>query len=342
MKDLLPIIEQWTESGKPFAISTVIKTWGSSPRPVGSSMIVNAEGDMAGSVSGGCVEGAVVKESSGVIESGLSKRLNYGVSDDDAWAVGLSCGGSIRVFTEPFNSIDDDIRSQLLECLKTNVSCVLASRVADDQPLHTLFVYRHGQVKVFGASPSDELTAFAAEAYTSRKHNTVEIGDDAFFLRVFPRRSQMLIIGAAHVTTHLVDLGALFDFETVVIDPRGAFAQRTQFNTAPDRIIESYPAEVLKDFDLDPYTYAVILSHDPKIDDNALQVLLPSNVAYIGALGSKKTHAKRVARLEAAGFTTGQIERIHAPIGLSINARTPMEIAMSIMAQIIEVKNSGA
>jgi xanthine dehydrogenase accessory factor len=136
-----------------------------------------------------------------------------------------------------------------------------------------------------------------------------------------------------------VDLAHTFGFETIVIDPRGAFAGKTQFATPPDQLFAQYPSEVLPDFELDPYTYAVILSHDPKIDDNALHLLLPSRVAYIGALGSKRTHAKRVARLQEAGYSEEDIARIHAPIGLDINARTPREIALAIMGEIIQEKN---
>ena len=149
----------------------------------------------------------------------------------------------------------------------------------------------------------------------------------------------MLIIGAAHITADLVDLANTFGFESIVIDPRGTFASKTQFQTPPDVIFEKYPSEVIPDYTLDAYTYAVILSHDPKIDDNALHLLLKSHVAYIGALGSKKTHAKRIARLREAGFSDTQIDRIQAPIGLNINAKTPREIALSIMAQIIGVMN---
>jgi xanthine dehydrogenase accessory factor len=149
----------------------------------------------------------------------------------------------------------------------------------------------------------------------------------------------MLIIGAAHITADLIHLSNYYGFESIVIDPREAFADKTSFDDPPSKIIKAYPSEVLEQFKLDQSTYAVILSHDPKIDDNALHILLKENVAYIGALGSKKTHAKRMERLKEAGFSESDIKRIHAPIGLSINAKTPREIALSIMGQIIEVKN---
>ena len=178
-------------------------------------------------------------------------------------------------------------------------------------------------------------------ALVERRHLLLE-GDEVYFVEVFPRRSQMFVIGAAHLTSSLVDLAYMYGFETIVIDPRDAFASSTHFNTKPDRVHNAYPAEVLDSYKLDAQSFAVILSHDPKIDDNALEVLLPSDVAYIGALGSKKTHEKRTARLTNAGFTQQQLDRIHAPIGENINAMSPQEIALSIMAQIIKVKNEFA
>ena len=132
----------------------------------------------------------------------------------------------------------------------------------------------------------------------------------------------------------------IYDFEVTVIDPRGTFAHKTHFTTPPDQIIEKYPSEVLDQFDLDAYTFTVVLSHDPKIDDNALQILLPSKVAYIGALGSKRTHEKRLARLSQQGFSEADLSRIYAPIGIDIHAKTPAEIALSIMGEIIAAKNA--
>jgi len=179
-------------------------------------------------------------------------------------------------------------------------------------------------------------------AYKARNHNMIESEGQHYFVQVFPRRSQMLIIGAAHISVDLVDLASGFGFETVIIDPRGAFTNKTQFTTPADQVFEKYPEEVLGSFELDAYTFAVVLTHDPKIDDNALQILLRSEVAYIGALGSKKTHAKRVARLESSGFSEEEVSRIHAPIGMDIRAKTPKEIALSIMGEIIRVKNEFA
>lgn len=339
MKELLETITQWTNNHKPFAVATVIQTWGSSPRPVGSTMLISADMEMAGSVSGGCVEGAVIKAALPLIENGIGKRLAYGVTDDDAWAVGLSCGGKMQVFVERFLAFDERVEEQLawkqLEiCLEKNEPCVLLTKIVDGIGEHTV-VLPNGTIA--GQPISEEIKNETLRAYRERKNQVID--DSQYFAQVFPRKSQMLIIGAAHITVDLVKLAGMYGFETVVIDPRGVFAKKTQFPTPPDQLFEKYPSEVLADFTLDAYTYAVILSHDPKIDDNALRILLKSEVAYIGALGSGKTHAKRIARLQEAGFSEEEIARVHAPIGVDIKAKTPGEIALSVMGEIIKVKN---
>lgn len=342
MKEFLTTLTDWTNREKPFATATVIQTWGSSPRPIGSTMLVSADMEMAGSVSGGCVEGAVVKASLDLIEAGKSQRLAYGVTDEDAWSVGLSCGGKMQVFVERFMAFDTRSAEQtawqkLSHCLQQNEACILLTRLADGEGFHAV-VLPSGEVH--GQKVPETLKAEALRSYRERKHQILEEGEYSYFAQIFPRKPQMLIIGAAHITADLVRLAAIYDFETIVIDPRGVFSEKTQFPHPPDQILSAYPAEVLSNFTLDAYTYAVVLSHDPKIDDNALHLLLPSEVAYIGALGSRKTHAKRVKRLEEAGFNAETIGRIRAPVGLAINAKKPKEIAMSIMAEIISVQNA--
>lgn len=296
---------------------------------------------MAGSVSGGCVEGAVLKAANEVIANGGGKKLAFGVTDEEAWQVGLSCGGSIQVYLERFMGTDEraaekEVWKTLKECLSNNQPCVLLTRLVDGMNDHILVKPDGSYV---GTAPSAELSALALQAYKERKNQVFEIGDQQYFAQVFARKSQMLVIGAAHITADLVQLAKMYDFETIVIDPRGVFTNKTQFNSPPDQLFEKYPQEVLDEFTLDAYTYAVILSHDPKIDDNALHVLLRSDVAYIGALGSRKTQAKRVARLTEAGFTEEELSRIHAPIGVDIKAKKPREIALSIMGEIIRVQN---
>ncbi len=343
MKEFLSVIEEWTKQNKTFAIARVIKTWGSSPRPVGSTMLISDQEEMAGSVSGGCVEASVIKKSRDLFRSGQSEQLAFGVSNEDAWAVGLSCGGKIEVFLQSFFPQSPSADQKLLwetlhQRFAQNQSSTLITQLQNGSDQNALLL---PDGKVVCSSFPPAIIEAAQLAYQQRQ-NTIAEADDGqgYFIQVFARRSQLLIIGAAHITADLIQLGQLFDFETIVIDPRGTFAHKTHFTHPPDQVIEKYPSEVLEQFPLDPYSYAVVLSHDPKIDDNALQILLPSQVAYIGALGSKRTHAKRLARLEAQGFDEASLARIHAPIGINIKAKTPREIALSIMGEIIGVKNA--
>jgi len=188
-------------------------------------------------------------------------------------------------------------------------------------------------------SATDLLSQKAQEAYRNRKSQIVEIKGQDYFLHVLPQKSQLFLIGAAHLSADLIQLAKSFSFETIVIDPRGIFANKTQFPSQPDHLFNDYPSEILPNYQLDAYTFAVTLSHDPKIDDNALEILLKSKVAYIGALGSRRTQARRVERLLEKGFSQEAVDRIHGPVGIDINARRPQEIALSIMAQIVEVQN---
>ena len=333
MKELLNLLKNWNNSGEKLALARVIQTWGSSPRPVGSCMLITGHGNMAGSVSGGCVESAVIKESKNVFEDGLSKRLAYGVTDDDAWAVGLTCGGKIQVYLQPWPY---DISDKIIGLLLANETFMLSTLLVDGKSLNTIIT---PDKKMFGNKLPDEVVEKSIEAFNKRNHQTLMREGVEYFIQVFPKRSRIIIIGAAHITADLVSLASHYDFETIVVDPRKTFATQTAFITKPDWIIEKYPSEVLHGLSLDPYTYAVILSHDPKIDDDALEVLLRSDVAYIGALGSKKNHEKRINRLIENGFSMEEIAKIHAPIGVDINAVGAKEIALSIMSAIVKAKN---
>lgn len=340
MKDLVSQMNAWQLSKKTFALARVINTWGSSPRPVGSGMLISDRAEMTGSVSGGCVEGAVLKEAKLAMESRRGKKLDYGVSDDEAWSVGLTCGGKIQVYVQPFptdNSPDQlGVWNSLIQLITENKTCALVTELSDGTTGNAL-ITAGGKEK--GTQFAGEVFGQAQEALGKGISTTVTHGEKEYFIHVFPRKNQLLMIGAAHITVSLVELAKGFDFETIVIDPRGTFSKMTQFEVPPDRIIEKYPSEVLDEFELDSHTYVVILSHDPKIDDDALLRLLRSKVNYIGALGSRKTHEKRVARLQQQGFTVQEIGRINAPIGMDIRAQGAREIALSILGEIIKRKN---
>lgn len=338
MIDYLTALKDWQSKNLPAVIATVTSTWGSAPRPVGSVMLVNKNSDILGSVSGGCVEGAVVREAQRVIESQEAKRLDFGVSDEEAWSVGLSCGGSIQVFLQPF-SFDTVTIINLVLKLGANSAFTWIYSLEDGKNKSTLVSINGDKIEKSGNDISPELSILAQKAYNERSHRITELDGITYFIHVFPPKAQLIVVGAAHITVDLVQLGHLYDFETIVIDPRGAFTDKTMFKIRPDKIFRSYPSEVLNNMRLDAYTYCAILSHDPKIDDNALEVLLPSKVAYIGALGSKKTHAKRINRLKEKGVNDQLIARIKAPIGLPIKAKSAKEIAFSVMGEILQVKN---
>ena len=320
------------ESGQRLVLARVTQTWGSSPRPAGSCMVISEKLEMAGSVSGGCVEGAVLKEAKKILEGGQAKKLSYGVADEDAWAVGLSCGGKIDVFVQPWFS--DSLSERIFNLLKTNTSFSQITRIDD---LKNIVVVLDDIIA--GDDVNRNVKAKAIETLKDRIPFQVLNDDGEYLIHSFPRKSSMIIIGAAHVTSDLVALAGQFNFETTVIDPRGVFAQKTIFTTPPGKIMEKYPSDALKDIQLDTHTYAVVLSHDPKIDDDALKVLLKSDVAYIGALGSKKNHEKRISRLLELGFSADDISRINAPIGVDINAVGAKEIALSILAAVIQKRN---
>ncbi|MEZ4776010.1 MAG: XdhC family protein [Bacteroidia bacterium] len=341
MIDIFSDIHHWVKQNKPFALATVIHTWGSAPRMRGSALAISQKQEMTGSISGGCVESTVAQKALEVLATGIPQKLEFGITNESAWAVGLTCGGELTVFVEPFPAFSGDKSevsawSALKEAVENNLGGTLLTCISGEATSHT-FVHPDGQIS--GKPITGNLSLKALEAWKNRENQILNEGATEYFALTIPRKSQLIIIGAAHITADLVHLASQFGFETTVIDPRGFFAGNTQFATPPDQMLTQWPAEALQDFSLDAYTFAVILSHDPKIDDQALELLLRSEVAYIGALGSKRNHEKRKSRLLAAGFTEEQVNRVHGPVGLDIGAKLPKEIALSILAEIIAVKN---
>jgi xanthine dehydrogenase accessory factor len=342
MRDIILGVRKWVNAGEPFALATVVRTWRSAPRPVGSSLAVSAESEMLGSVSGGCVEKSVIREALGVLENNVPKLVNYGVSDDEAWEVGLSCGGKIGVFIEPFlafgNQNEQGIWEELNQAIDQNISVVLISNLTSKSSEHSLLDIDKDEITGISIDPS--LKEFALQASHERSNKVLDHQGNKYFIRTFLRRERMILIGSAHITVELISLAKQFDFETIVIDPRDTFASKTKYPVPPDEIHIKWPQEILAELQPDAETYAVTLSHDPKIDDAALEILLNSNVPYIGALGSSKTHQKRIGRLKSKGFSDEQIDRINAPIGLDIKALSAKEIALSVMAEVIQVRNT--
>jgi len=344
MIDILPNIRELVNKKKEFAIATVIKTWRSAPRPVGSSLVVTADGSMIGSVSGGCVEKSVVQKALKSLKDQHAEVAAYGVSNDEAWEVGLSCGGAISLHVDCFFGSKRDtyeLWEELDQAIQNNVPVALVNGLSSSNEY--FLVYADG--KVSGMDESADLALInkpIREAISEHSSQVIQSESSEYFAHVFPRKPVMLMIGSAHITSELLKLAHMHDFEAIIIDPRDTFASKTNFSEKPDKVYVKWPQEIMHEFDLNKDTYAVILSHDPKIDDEALNILLRSDAAYIGALGSKKTHEKRLERMSARGFTSDELSKIHAPIGLSIGALLPREIALSVMAEVVKVKNGSS
>ncbi|MBA85494.1 XdhC family protein [Thalassobius sp. S69A] len=309
---------RWYRGGKGAVLATVVETWGSAPRRVGSQLAVSGAGEIQGSVSGGCVEGAVVVEALEALEDGQPRLLEFGISDGDAFAVGLACGGTIRVLVEPVGAV---LPADLLEQLVAARTARRAVAVVADLVEGDRWLTQHGH----------------ADRFRLDRSGFEE--DGRFFVTIHNPPLRMIIVGAVHIAQALVPMARLAGYDPVLVDPREAFGSDARF--PGERILNDWPDDAIKTLGLDPRTALVLLSHDPKIDDPALEQALTADVFYIGALGSKRTHAKRVDRLTEAGFPPDQIARIHGPVGLDIGAASPAEIAVSILAECTRVLRQG-
>ncbi len=306
--DILTPTSLWLKQKRKIALATVISTWGSSPRPVGGQMAIDENGEIIGSVSGGCIEGAVISEGINSIKDGKSRVKDYGISNHMAWEVGLACGGELKVLIQPLN-LEDKIVYYIVksiekrEVVKLRINCSNGKRIIDN----TI----DNQISHFDKSKNE-------------------------FIHIIDPKPRLFIIGAVHIAQALVSLANVADYEIILIDPRDHFATKSRFPNC--KIINEWPDEALSKFNLDKSSHLVTLTHDPKIDDLALIFCMKKNIGYMGSLGSKKTHNKRYERLIKKGFNEIELSKIHAPIGLDINAKTPAEIATSILAEIINYR----
>ena len=309
---------EWVSAGREVAIATVVKTWGSAPRPVGAQLVI--DGDMAfeGSVSGGCVESAVIFDAQEAMKDGTCRMLSFGVSDESAFEVGLACGGEIEVMVEPVGvgqgpSVDDlqalvDARSRRRPVVWEVDTASWSRRILPRDP--------------------DDI------ALEERFRTDKSALEEGVFRGVHNPPLRLVIVGAVHIAQPLVQMARMTGYDVVLCDPRESFASEARF---PGEVfLDGWPDEALGAYGLDARTAVVTLSHDPKIDTPALQTALASEAFYIGALGSKRTHAKRVEALRDAGVADQAIDRIDGPVGADIGAMSPSEIAVSIMAELTE------
>lgn len=305
----------WHRAGKGAVLATVVETWGSAPRAVGSQLVISGEGEMEGSVSGGCVEGAVVVEAMEALDAGASQLLEFGVSDEEAFAVGLACGGEIKVLLEPVGRV---LPVEMLEAL-------VDARAAR-QPVAYVIDTKTGERRLTGADD-----AGLADRFREDRSGL----EGATYIGIHNPPLRMIIVGAVHIAQALLPMARMAGYDPVLVDPRPAFGAEARF--PGERIVEAWPDEALEEAGLDARTAVVTLTHDPKLDDPAIAKALRSDVFYLGCLGSSRTHAKRVGRLSEQGFSLEEIGRIHGPVGLKIGAKGPAEIAVSIMGEITQV-----
>jgi xanthine dehydrogenase accessory factor len=315
--DNMPTVAlEFLSAGQPAALATVLETWGSAPRRAGSQLAIAQDGTFFGSVSGGCVEGAVILAAQEALEDGQCRVLEFGVADDDAFAVGLACGGNIRILVEPIGT-GNGPETQLVEALSEAWSERRAIGYQVD--LDTW------QRRLIAADAPEYTTLFAKDR---------SVLDGSRFTAVFNPPLKMIIVGAVHISQTLAAIARMAGYAVFIVDSRESFATADRF--PDDTIVDAWPDEALQQIGIDARTAVVTLTHDPKLDNPALETALRSDAFYIGSLGSTRTHAKRVAHLLQAGLSEERIARIHAPIGLDIGSATPAEIAVAIMSEITE------
>ena len=312
---MMTLALEWHLAGRGAVVATVVDTWGSAPRGTGSQLVIDRDGGMQGSVSGGCVEGAVILEAQDALEHGSARLLTYGVSDDDAFAVGLACGGTIRVLVEPVGSVLTQ------ETLSEVVAAIAAHR-----PVGLVRSLTGTGHRVIGPQT-------APDRFRLDRSGIDQDGET--FVQVFNPPLRMIIVGAVHIAQPLAQIASLAGYAVTLVDPRPAFASAARF--PGHQILEDWPDEAIASMAPDARTAVVTLTHDPKLDDPAILATLDTDAFYLGCLGSTRTHAKRLERLADTGVSDTDIGRIHAPVGLNLGGRLPAEIAISVMAQVTQV-----
>lgn len=356
MQELIETLDGWRAEGAGVGRAVVVRTFGSAPRPEGAVLLVTDDGRLAGSVSGGCVEGAAAEEIAAARASGRQRVIRYGISDEEAWDVGLACGGTIDVLVSP--SVPDAAADAARETREGRGGgrAVVTRLPADappaefgahapgpgEPPGEPLVVHEDGRlVGSLGSAPADAALIEAALAClrtgTSR---TVAIGGAQLFVEAYPARPRLVVVGAVEVARTLVRLARDLGYETVVIDGRAAFATEDRFPDV-DRLVVGWADEVADEIGLGPADAVAVLTHDVKFDEPAIIAALAHGCRYVGAVGSRKTQADRRARLLAAGVAPEDLERLRGPIGLDLGGRLPAETALAILAEVVAERRGG-
>jgi xanthine dehydrogenase accessory factor len=330
VRDVLEILERWIGEGQRVATATVVKTERSAPRDPGAVLAVSERGEVAGSVTGGCVEPAVYEEAQEVLAGGAPRLKTYGIADDEAFEVGLPCGGTVHIFVD---ALDPELVAPIAEAIRDERPVALAVRASGPEIGAKRLVTLDGE-------PQDELGAGARSLLARGDTGMVEVGDDQVFVSSFAPRPAMYVFGAIDHASAMASVGRFLGYRVTVCDARAKFVTPERFPEV-DELVTEWPDRFLERAPIDERTAIVVLTHDHKFDIPLLKVALGTPAGYIGAMGSRRTTEERTERLRAEGVSDADLERIHAPIGLSIGARTPEEVAIAIAAQLVGVVRAG-
>ena len=326
LKDVLETLERWVAQGRRIATATVVKTERSAPRDAGAILAVSETGELAGSVTGGCVEPAVYEEAQAVLGGEPPRLRTYGIADEEAFEVGLSCGGTVHIFVD---MLDPGLLSPFAQAIRTEQPVALAVRVSGPSAGDKRLVFPDG-------SEDDEIGDVARALLARGETALVAIGADEVFVSSFAPRPAMYVFGAIDHAAAVAEVGRFLGYRVTVCDARAKFVTPERFPVV-DELVVAWPDEFLRQAPIDRRTAICVLTHDTKFDVPVLRVALESPAFYIGAMGSRKTTESRAERLRQEGVTEEQLARIHAPIGLSIGGRTPEEVAVAIAAEIVAV-----
>jgi xanthine dehydrogenase accessory factor len=357
VRELLDTLDAWRAAGLDAGRAVVIRTFGSAPRPEGAVLLRSSDGRIAGSVSGGCVEGAAADEIERARETGHSRVIRYGISDEQAWDVGLACGGTIDVLIEPFVPAEATAAAQRAASRMAGGTAVITPLPADSPPSALgehqpgggsspeppLIVDADGTLhgSLGDASLDALLVESATDALLRGTSRTIELGGRQLFIEAFPARPRLVVVGAVEIARPLVVIAHELGYETLVVDGRASFATRERFPDA-DRLVIGWPDEIAEEIGLGPDDAVAILTHDPKFDEPAIAEAIRRGCRYVGAIGSRRTQADRRAHLLESGVAPADLARLHGPVGLDLGGRAPAEIALSIMAEVVATRYDGS
>ncbi len=352
MREELATLRRWQSEGVRFGLATVVATSKSAPRPPGATLALHPDGDVLGSVSGGCVEGAVVEVATEVLQTGVAQRVSYGISDDEALAVGLTCGGTIEVFVRAVTPASIDLDD-------------LATRIASEEPVAVATIVEHpsapdavgraiavGEDRADGTTGTSELDravvqaarGLLAQGATGLRHfgaaGERRKDEVAVLIESFAPRPLMLVFGAIDFAGAVASVGRFLGYHVTVCDARARFATAARFPDA-DEVVVEWPHRYLQTAEVDARTAICVLTHDPKFDVPVLQVALETEAGYVGVMGSRRTHHDRLGRLREVGVSEASLARLRSPIGLDLGARTPQETAVSIAAELVMLRYDG-